>query len=411
MSETRRIWQPPALRTDEEFELHRAVTWLELFFDLVFVVLISRLAHDLGDHIDGRALATFIVQFAAAFWAWNAFTYHAERFESEGLETRAFAFVSVVCVAAMAIWAHHGLADNATGFAVAYLATRMVNMVQWARAAVHVRAFRPIAYPFFAGFAASAALILTGLGTSDDARIWLWAAAVLVEVLTPSMTIPRQAKLPLLSTSKFPERFGLFTIIVLGEAIVGVINGLSDVHDEAGFTGAATATGVLGLGIVFGLWWVYFDFIARRPPRQSFTAALSWVYLHLVTVTTVTMSSVGTAAVIVDAQAGDLAAVSRKLLGGSVGAGLVGLGVLETTLREDPDEPTHRRISPTMKIGTGVAVAVVTWFDLGWNAVSLSIALVVALAAQAAYGAYVWFSAPHPISNPVNDEVVRDDPM
>lgn len=85
------------------------MTWLELFFDLVFVVLISRLAHDLGDHLDGRGLATFCVQFAAAFWAWNAFTYHAERFESEGLETRAFAFASVVAVAAMAIWAHDGL--------------------------------------------------------------------------------------------------------------------------------------------------------------------------------------------------------------------------------------------------------------------------------------------------------------
>ena len=390
------MWQPPALRTDEEFDLHRAVTWLELFFDLVFVVLISRLAHDLGEHVDGRALATFWVLFAAAFWAWNAFTYHAERFESEGLETRAFAFVSVVAVAAMAIWAHHGLGDNATGFAVAYLATRLVNMAQWARAAVHVPAFRPVAYRFFGGFAVAAGLILGGLGVSDDARIWLWAAAVLVEVLTPATTIPHQSALPLLSTSKFPERFGLFTIIVLGEAIVGVINGLSEAHDEAGFAAATTATGVLGVAIVFGLWWVYFDFIARRPPRPTFVAALSWVYLHLVTVTTVTMSSVGISAVIVDAQEGDLATVSRRLLGGSVGAGLIGLGLLETTLRANPDEPTHRRISPLMKIGTGAVVAAMTWLDLQWSAVSLSVVLVVALAANALYGAYVWFAAPAP---------------
>jgi len=395
VSETRRIWQPPALRTDEEFDLHRAVTWSELFFDLVFVVLISRLAHDLGEHVDGRALATFCVQFAAAFWAWNAFTYHAERFESEGLETRAFSFVSVVSVAAMAIWAHHGLGDNATGFAVAYLATRMVNMAQWARAAVHVPAFRSVAYRFFGGFAVSAGLILAGLGASDDARIWIWATAVMVEVLTPATTIPHQSALPLLSTSKFPERFGLFTIIiVLGEAIVGVINGLSDVHDDSGFTGAAATTGVLGLAIVFGLWWVYFDFIARRPPRESFRAALSWVYLHLVTVATVTMSSVGISAVIIDAQASDLAPVSRRLLGASVGAGLVGLGLLETTLREAPAEPTNRRISPLMKVGTGLAVTVLTWLDLGWSAVSLSVVLVAALAIQAWYGAWVWFTAP-----------------
>jgi low temperature requirement protein LtrA len=396
VNDARRIWQPPALRRDEEFELHRAVTWLELFFDLVFVVLVSRLAHDLAGHVDARGLVTFGVQFAAAFWAWNAFTYHAERFESDGLEMRAFAFVSVVAVAAMAIWAHGGLDDNAVGFAVAYLGTRMVNMVQWARAAIHVEAFRPIAYRFFAGFGVAAGLILVGLRAGDDVRIWLWVAAILVEVLTPSTTIRHQSRLPLLSTSKFPERFGLFTIIVLGEAIVGVINGLSEVHDEAEFTASTAGAGVLGIAIVFGLWWVYFDFVARRPPRASFTAALSWVYLHLVTVTTVTMASVGISLVVVDAQTSDLAAGSRRLLGMSVGAGLVGLGLLETTLRESDDEPTHRRLSPAMKIAVGALVALVTWFDIGLNAVTMCIVLTVALAVHAAYGAYVWFHAPVP---------------
>jgi low temperature requirement protein LtrA len=396
VNDARRIWQPPALRRDEEFELHRAVTWLELFFDLVFVVLVSRLAHDLAGHVDARGLVTFGVQFAAGFWAWNAFTYHAERFESEGLETRAFAFVSVVAVAAMAIWSHDGLDDNALGFAIAYLGTRLVNMVQWVRAAIHVESFRPIAYRFFAGFGVAAGLILAGLGAGDDARIWLWAAAILVEVLTPSTTVAHQSRLPLLSTSKFPERFGLFTIIVLGEAIVGVINGLSEVHDEARFTASTAAAGVLGLAIVFGLWWVYFDFVARRPPRASIRAALAWVYLHLVTVTTVTMASVGISLVIVDAQTSDLAADSRRLLGMSVGVALVGLGLLETTLRASDDEPTHRRLSPAMKIGVGVLVALVTWVDIGFNTVTLCVVLVSALAAQALYGAYVWFHEPVP---------------
>jgi low temperature requirement protein LtrA len=357
---------------------------------------VSRLAHDLAGHVDARGLVTFGVQFAAGFWAWNAFTYHAERFESEGLETRAFAFVSVVAVAAMAIWAHDGLDDNAVGFSVAYLGTRLVNMVQWVRAAIHVASFRPIAYRFFAGFGVAAGLILAGLGSGDDARIWLWAAAILVEVLTPSTTVAHQSRLPLLSTSKFPERFGLFTIIVLGEAIVGVINGLSEVHDEARFTAATAAAGVLGLGIVFGLWWVYFDFVARRPPRASIKAALAWVYLHLVTVTTVTTASVGISLVIVDAQTSDLAANSRRLLGMSVGVALVGLGLLETTLRASDGEPTHRRLSPAMKIGVGVLVALVTWVDIGFNTVTLCVVLVSALAVQALYGAYVWFHAPVP---------------
>ena len=64
-----------------------------------------------------------------------------------------------------------------------------------------------------------------------------------------------------------------------------------------------------------------------------------------------------------------------------------------------------------MKVGTGLAVTVLTWFDLGWSAVFRSIVLVAALALQAAYGADVWFTAPHPISKPVSDEIVRGDRM
>ncbi len=47
-----------------------------------------------------------------------------------------------------------------------------------------------------------------------------------------------------------------------------------------------------------------------------------------------------------------------------------------------------------MKVGTGLAVTVLTWLDLGWSAVSLSVVLVAALAIQAWYGAWVWFTAP-----------------
>lgn len=47
-----RVWQRPVLRTDEEFDHHRPVSWLELFVDLVFVVVIARLAHGLTEHLD-----------------------------------------------------------------------------------------------------------------------------------------------------------------------------------------------------------------------------------------------------------------------------------------------------------------------------------------------------------------------
>lgn len=116
------LWPRAALRTDEDFHAERRVTWLELFFDLVFVVVLSRLAHDLALHVGSSGLTDFVIQFAAVFWAWNAFTYYVERFESGGLENRAFVFSAMAAVAVLAVWTEAGLGTHYTGFAAAYVA-------------------------------------------------------------------------------------------------------------------------------------------------------------------------------------------------------------------------------------------------------------------------------------------------
>lgn len=131
---SRVLWQRAALRTDEDRDLERKVSWLELFFDLVFVVVIARLSHGLAQHLDPAGVVAFCLQFAAVFWAWNAFTYYAERFESEGLENRLFTFAAMGAVAAMALWTEDGLGSHYPGFLGAYLVTRLVNMAQWIRA-------------------------------------------------------------------------------------------------------------------------------------------------------------------------------------------------------------------------------------------------------------------------------------
>ncbi len=110
---TRTLWYKPQLRTDEDFEEHRPVTWLELFFDLVFVVIISTLAHNLSSDISPQGVLIFALAFIPVFWVWTASTYYTERFEAkaEGLETRLTTFVTMITVAGMAVFAHHGFRD------------------------------------------------------------------------------------------------------------------------------------------------------------------------------------------------------------------------------------------------------------------------------------------------------------
>jgi low temperature requirement protein LtrA len=400
MTASRRAWQRPVLRTDEEFQLHRSVGWLELFFDLIFVVVISRLAHHLAVHLHMLDVVKFVVQFVAVFWVWNAFTYYTERFESDGMENRLFTFLAMVPVAGLAIFADEGLGATYVGFALAYLVARTVNQATWARAARHVPAFRPTAIRFLCGHLVVTAIILGSFAAQGSTRWVLFAVAVVLDIATPYFTTAQQAVLPKLSTSKFPERFGQLTMIVLGEAVVGVIVGLSGLAEHGQLGGSGIGIGLLGLAVGFALWWLYFDFVARRTPRPLFITALGWVYLHLLTLTAITVTGAGISVVITDAAAGSLSNPSRYLLVSGVALSLLGIGALQTTLTRTPDEPTHARLSPALHITAAVVTASLGALDLGWNAGALLAMLLVGLALPMAYGAFVWFT---PTANPLSE--------
>lgn len=387
------VWWPRAeLRRDEDLDIERKVSWLELFFDLVFVVVIARLAHDLAHHVDASHVVDFGLLFAAVFWSWNAFTYYIERFESGGIEQRFFVFAAMATVAALAVWSEGGLGANYTGFGWSYVAIRCVNMIQWIRAGRHVPVFRPVAARFVAGFTVTAALLLVAGLLEGPGRRMVFAAAILIDIATPLFTLKQQARLPRLSSSKFPERFGLFTIIVLGEAVVGVITGVSEINEAGDLRAGQLLGGGLGLMVGIGLWWVYFDFIARRPPKPNLAAALGWVYLHLVTVAAITATGAAISVAIGDSIDRALADEVRYLLSAAVATALFGFAALELTLERSDGEPTHPTISPTIKAAVGLAVLVLGVADLGWWTTGLLAVIVAGLTIPAIYGAAVWYA-------------------
>jgi low temperature requirement protein LtrA len=381
-------WQKPRLRLDEESHQHRAVTWLELFFDLVFVVVVSRLAHNLVvDHSRGGILA-FVFMFVPVWWIWNGVAFYNERFESEGVEMRLFTFLTMIPVGGLAIYAHHGLGENYRGFAICYLLARAVNIFLWVRAGWHEPAFRPSTNRFAAGFVLAVGLILVSLAeASAPRRIALWGLALLIEVAAPWLTVGHQATMPKISTSKWPERFGLLTLIVLGESIVGAINGVADTHL---LTAETAVRSILGLAVGFALWWVYFDFVARRPFRHTPYAMFFWPYLHLPLTAAIAATGAGVL-VCVESAGAVLPQDERLLVTGSVGAALVCIGLIELTLVRLEHEPTHPVVSPVLKLGGGLAVALFGLGATGLGTAAVFGVLIALLGVQVAYGVIVWF--------------------
>lgn len=324
--------QPPQLRIGEgSEEQERHATWLELFYDLVFVVAISQLAHNLHDHVSILGFFGFVVLFIPVWWAWIGTTFYANRFDSDDIGHRLLTGLQMVAIAALAINVHHGLGESSAGFALAYAAGRILLVIEYLRAAKHITAARPLATRYAQGFAIAAILWLVSAFVPIEWRFGFWALGLIVDFATPLTASKLAIGLPP-HAGHLPERFGLFTIIVLGEAIIAVVDGVAEQKWDVQSAIAA----VFGLGIAFSLWWIYFDNIGGAPVRNAkadgrVSLLNTWLYTHLPLVIGIAATGVGVELVVVSEASVALPDNYRWLICGSLALCFVALGILHRT--------------------------------------------------------------------------------
>ncbi|WP_427159947.1 low temperature requirement protein A [Aliinostoc sp. HNIBRCY26] len=318
----------PRLRIGEDNEEERRATWLELFYDLVFVVAVSQLAHNLKSHISPSGLWGFVVLFIPVWWSWIGTTFYANRFDSDDIGHRLLVGVQMLTAAAMAVNIHHGLSESAAGFALAYALGRAILVVQYVLAGIHIPAAKALTTHYAIGFAIAAVLWLLSAFLPAPWRFVLWGLGIIIDFATPLTAHKVQMGL-LPHASHLPERFGLFTIIVLGEAIIAVVNGVSEHHWNI-FT---AISGLFGLGIAFGLWWIYFDNLGGTPIEAAKVSGKVsimniWLYTHLPLVIGIAAAGVGVEEVILHQSKVALPDPQRWLICGAVALCLTAISIL-----------------------------------------------------------------------------------
>ena len=204
----RQWWEKPRLRTDEEEEHERRVTWLELFFDLVFVVVVAELSHSLAEHISVEGIIGFILLFIPVWWNWIGGTFYNERFETNDVSNRIFVFLQMLPVAALAVFAHDALGETSVGFTLAYAAGRVLIIFLWLRGGWHEKIFRPVSNRYAIGFSVSVLLFVGSIFVAPPVRFWLWGLGLLIDLVTPMTTLHIQARLPRFSTSACRSDWG-----------------------------------------------------------------------------------------------------------------------------------------------------------------------------------------------------------
>jgi len=176
-------------------------------------------------------------------------------------------------------------------------------------------------------------------------------------------------------TDSLVERFGLFTIIVLGEVILGVVTGLS----AAGADALTIATGSLAMVIGFGFWWIYFDVVGRRLPRPGGTI-WSWMLSHLPIQLSIVAAGAGVVNLIEHAHEPATPAATALLLGGSVALGLLALIVTERSLEDAVRlEVVYRPLGAVLAVGAAIALLAGWLAPAPWILAALLVAILTAL--------------------------------
>ena len=175
---------PPRLRTAAE-EGERSATWLELFYDLVFVVAVAVLVERLVNDISGAGVASFFGYFALLWWLWASHTYYADRYDTDDLVYRLLAAGQMVAIVVLAASLSGDAAGSTRAFAFAYAVSRFLLLVMYWRAYRHVSETRRLVKGYLIGFGVAAVVWTASALVPEDVRVVLWAVALCIDLLTP----------------------------------------------------------------------------------------------------------------------------------------------------------------------------------------------------------------------------------
>ncbi|MDZ4770544.1 MAG: low temperature requirement protein A [Chloroflexota bacterium] len=338
-------WQPPRNIMDRPD--HRQVTFLELFYDLVYVVIIAELTHSLANHVDLEHLLQFSFLFVIVWWAWLNGTFYYELHGNDDIRTRVFTFAQMLCVMSMAVFAHDAIGSTSIGFAISLGAFQLILTYMWWRTGVHDPDHNPISVPYTYAYLTVTTLFFASIFVEPPIRWYLWAFATLIAILMPLLVFvlgrnnpvaQKHLEIASRASHSLVERFGLFTIIVIGEVIVNVVQGIAG---QEQLTWGVGAIAVLSMVVAFAIWWLYFDTVSHRLPRQQFWSAL-WMYTHLPVTGGIAM--IGAANLNVVEHVGETLPLEvRWLLVFSIITVLLGIAFLIHTLHPDEHfEPAYR---------------------------------------------------------------------
>lgn len=266
-------------------EPHRAATPLELFFDLCFVVAVAQagraLVHALASGHPGHGIAGYLMTFFSVWWAWVNFSWFSSAYDTDDALYRVVTLVQIAGVLVLAAGIPRAF-DHADFRVVwfGYVVMRLALVSQWLRAGHGATgAERRTALRYAAGVSACQVGWLGLLFLPTPAKPWLFLVMAAVEMSVPAFAELGRGQETTWHPHHIAERYGLFTLIVLGETVAAATAAVQSALDENEALGLLLPMAGGGLLLIFAAFWIYFA-VPIHLHLASNRQAFAWGYGH-----------------------------------------------------------------------------------------------------------------------------------
>jgi low temperature requirement protein LtrA len=263
-------------------EPHRVSSTLELFFDLTFAVAIGVVSEQLAVLLGSGAVASgtfaYLFVFFGIWWAWMNFTWFASAFATDDWLYRVLTIVQMAGVLIFAAGAAAAMDrfDFRIG-TIGYVLMRLAVITLWLRAAYNGREFRATALRYALGVSIVQVAWLLRLLVPPALTVPSFAVLVIAELAVPIWA--EQTRVTPFHPRHIAERYGLFTLIVLGEGLVAITHATIAALQDASHIGPLLLIAASALVLVAGMWWIYFA-RDQHDNLTSLPSTFGFGYLH-----------------------------------------------------------------------------------------------------------------------------------
>lgn len=350
-------------------------TWLQLFFDLVYVAILVELGNRLSHDLSLEGVVSFVILLIPIWWSWLEFVDYGRRYPVDDIGQRILTVLYMAAMLLLAFEIHDMTGTTTTAFVVTYGLSKFVLALMYGRAWIYYPTYRHLTSNKSVAFTV-VGILWIAIAFIAPSNLWLWSLVIILGILMPlfirlfhGLTNRSDLPRPPIKYRFTLQRFGELTIIVLGEFFIKLAT--SSAGRELTPINYFIGAGLLGISL--GLWWLYFDHLEHASLAKAGSRIWIWTYSHYPFLVAITAYGVVGNKIFAAQPQVPLDDAKRLLFTIALATAVLAYGIIEWASKEK-DEPLSRSSQPWIRFGGAAAL-----LALGFLGASLNVGWLVAL--------------------------------